>query len=404
MKSRIPQELRGKTLSNIIVVCTGIALAVALLHLGQIWKTVQSLLSALMPFIIGFAVAFLLLPIVSRVETLFNRLLFRRKPHPRLSRALATIIAYIILLALLSGFFAILVPQLITSIKSIMQYIANFVSVNRETINQLLVKYEFLSIEGEQLVIVWENVVSQLVNYTSLLVDHLMAFSSSIYTLVFQLFVGMIAAFYLLMDKEKFYAQVKKLCYGLFKRQTCEQLIYWTRRANKIFAGFITGKILDSLIIGVVCYVCMLLFRIEYPLLISVIVGITNIIPFFGPFIGGLPSALILLLVNPLSALWFLIFIVILQQLDGNLIGPFILGDYVGLSPFWIMLSILVGSGLFGFAGMLLSVPMFALVYAIVRAGMEARLRSRDLPVESDFYMQAPENLQKERTDETSDI
>ena len=231
-----------------------------------------------------------------------------------------------------------------------------------------------------------------------------MAISSSIYTLVFQMFVGMIAAFYLLMDKEKFSSQIKKLCYGLFKPKTCEILIYWTRRAHKIFSGFITGKILDSMIIGMFCYAGMVLFRIEYPLLISVIVGVTNIIPFFGPFIGAIPSVLILLIVNPLSALWFLVFILILQQIDGNVIGPFILGDYVGLSPFWIMLAIMVGSGLFGFAGMLLSVPLFALVYAIVRATVEARLKAHNLPTKSAFYVGAPENLRKETANEASDI
>jgi len=415
MKSLIPKEIRAKTLSNITVVCVGIALAVTLLHLGEIWAAVKAVMRTIAPFIIGFMIAFLLMPIVSRAETFFNETLFKRKPHPKLSRAIATIIAYVVFLSLLSGFFAILVPQLITSVKSILQYIANFVSMNRETINQLLLKYEFLSIEGEQLVIAWENVVSQLMNYTSLLVNNLMAISSSIYTLVFQMLVGMIAAFYLLMDREKYCAQVKKLCYGLFKPSTCETLIYWTRRAHKIFSGFITGKILDSMIIGVICYVCMLLFRIEYPLLISVIVGFTNIVPFFGPLIGAIPSALILLLINPLSALWFLVFILILQQIDGNVIGPFIMGDYVGLSPFFIMLAIMIGSGLFGFAGMLLSVPVFALIYAIVKASTEARLRARNLPTESSAYEKAPENLslpqeitenthQKDETDETPDI
>ena len=403
MKFLIPQDMRGRTRSNLIVVCAGVVLTITLLHLGEIWAALTKLAHVVMPFIIGFAIAFLLLPIMNRMEALFNKCLFRKKPHPKVSRVLATVIAYVVLLALMSGFFAILVPQLITSVKSILQYITNFIKSNRETINQLLVKYEFLSIEGEKLVIAWENVVSQAMNYTSLLVDNLMAISSSIYTIVFQLLVGMIAAFYLLMDKEKFCAQVKKLCYSLFKPGTCELLIFWTRKAHKIFAGFITGKILDSLIIGIICYVCMLLFRIEYPLLISVVVGITNIIPFFGPFIGAVPSVLILLLVNPLSALWFLVFIVILQQLDGNVIGPFILGDYVGLTPFWIMLSIMIGGGLFGFTGMLLSVPLCALVYAIVRTVMEARLRKRNLPTNSDFYVHAPENLQEDQTREASD-
>ena len=399
MKSLIPKEIRGRTLSNIIVVCVGIALAVTLLHLGQIWSTLRSVVHTVMPFIVGFVIAFLLMPIVNRTEDLFSRVPLKRKPSPKLVRAVGTIIAFIVFIALLSGFFAILVPQLITSVKSILQYIANFVTMNRQTINQLLLKFEFLSIEGEQLVIAWENVVSRLMNYTSLLVDNLMAISSSIYTLVFQLLVGMIAAFYLLMDKEKYCAQVKKLCYATFNSATCQTLIYWTRRAHRIFSGFITGKILDSLIIGVICYVCMLIFRIEYPLLISVIVGVTNIVPFFGPLIGAVPCALILLIINPLSALWFLVFIIVLQQLDGNVIGPFILGDYVGLSPFLIMLAIMVGGGLFGFAGMLLSVPLFALIYAIVRATVETRLQRLNLPTESEFYKGSPENLQEDKSE-----
>ncbi len=390
MKSLIPQDERGRTISNIIVVCTGIFFAVVLWHLGRIWGVISSVLDAGMPFIVGFAIAFLLLPIVNRVEWFLRKVVFRRKPHPKLSRVLGIIIAYVVMMALLAGFFAILVPQLIVSVKSILQYIANFISMNSDTINQLLVKYEFLSIEGEQLVIAWENVVSQLMNYTSVLVNNLMAISSGIYTVLFHLFVGMIAAFYLLMEKETFCAQVKKLCYALLKPNTCERLIYWTRRANRIFAGFITGKILDSLIIGLISYFFMLIFRIEYPLLISVIVGLTNIIPFFGPFIGSIPSVRILLLVIPLIELWFEIFEVVLQQLDGNVIGPFILGDYVGLSPFWIMLSIMIGGGLFGFVGMLVSVPVFALGYAIARMLIEGQLAKRDLPKDTKYYVDMP--------------
>ena len=397
MKSFIPQDMRSRTLSNLIVVCVGVVLAIGLLHVKQLWSALSALIHTVMPFIVGFAIAFLLLPIVKRVETLFGKVLSRKKPHPKLCRMLATIIAYIVMLALMAGFFAILVPQLITSIKSILQYVRSFIASNRETINQLLLKYEFLSFEGEKLVIAWENVASQAMNYTSLLVDNLMAISNSIYTVVFQLFVGMVAAFYLLMDKEKFCAQVKKLCYSLFKPDTCQLLIHWTRMAHRIFAGFLTGKILDSMIIGVICYVCMLIFGIEYPLLISVIVGVTNVIPFFGPYIGAVPSILFLLLVNPVSALWFGIFIVILQQIDGNVIGPLILGDHVGLSAFWIMLSITVGGGLFGFAGMVLSVPTFALIYAIVRTVIDRRLKNRGLPEETERYIDAPNTLTEEK-------
>ena len=220
MKSLIPPEIRGKTLSNIIVVCIGIALAAVLLHIEQIWSGFMAVINTLVPFLIGFAIAFLLLPIVNRVEEFLNRFLFRRKSHPKLSRFFATSAAYIVFLALVSAFFAILVPQLAASIKSIVQYIGNYISSNKDAINQLLLKYEFLSIEGEKLVIAWENVASQAMNYTSLLLDNLLAISNGVYTLVFQLLVGMIAAFYLLIDKEKFCAQVKKLCYGIFKTIT----------------------------------------------------------------------------------------------------------------------------------------------------------------------------------------
>ena len=395
MKNLLPEEQHARTISNIIVVCTGILLAAALFYIKNIASFIGKVTDVITPFIIGIAVAFLLMPIVHKVEDFFNRALFKRKPHAKLSRGLATAIAFIVLITLVSAFFGMLVPQLISSVKSIVPTVSRFYNTNADYINQFLLKYEFLNIENEQLVVAWEKIVSEFGNYANLLVDFLLTFSSSIYNIIFPVLLGLIAAFYLLMDKERFSAQIKKIIYAVWKKDTCETMIYWTRRANHIFAGFITGKILDSLIIGIICYVFMLIFKIEYALLISVIVGVTNIIPFFGPLIGAIPSVLILLLVNPLSALWFGIFIIILQQVDGNIIGPFILAEDLGLSPFWIMMSIVVGSGLFGFVGMLASVPVFALLYAIARTLVGLRLEQRNLPTDSAFYINSPENLQE---------
>ena len=402
MKPWITEEMRGRTRSNIVVLVVGAILLASVYYFNSIWSAVTAVFNTIMPFLIGFGLVLLLLPVVNKMEWVFNRLFFRRKPHPKLNRALSTAVAVLLLLAILAGFFAIMLPQLITSVKSILQYITNFVTMNQDRIKEFLLKYEFLSIEGEKLVIAWENIVSQTMNYTSFLLNYVKAIavgvSSGVYSVVIHFLVGLIAAIYLMIDKETFCAQVKKLCYALFKPSTCETLIYWTRRANKIFSGFIVGKILDSAIIGVLCYVCMLIFRIEYPLLISVIIGVTNIIPFFGPFIGAIPSILVLLLVNPLSALWFAVFILILQQLDGNVIGPFILGDYVGVSAFWIMIAIVIGGGLFGFAGMLLGVPVFGTAYAIVRSVIDLRLQKKNLPVPSSAYADAPKNLKKDET------
>ena len=399
MKDLIPQELRGRTLSNIVVLCSGIALAALIINFGRIWKVLGEVMDAAAPFLVGFAFAFLLLPVVNRLERLLGNTLFRRRPHPKLARVLSTAVAVLLLLALIVGFFAILVPQLVNSIKMVVPLVVQGIQEESEFINDLLLKYNFLTLEGEQLVISWDTVVSRILNYRNVLLDSIVAISGSIYTMVFQFLVGLIAAVYLLLDKERFCAIGKKICYALFKPETCETLVYWARRANTIFAGFISGKVLDSLIIGAICYVGLLLMRIEYPVLISVIIGLTNVIPFFGPYIGAIPSILILLLIHPMSALWFTIFIIVLQQLDGNVIGPFILGDYVGLSAFWIMVAILIGGGLFGFVGMLLSVPVFALIYAIVRTLLDNKLKKKGLSTDVERYVGAPETLPEESND-----
>lgn len=409
MKSPIPEDLRGKTISYIIVVCVGIAFAAVMMHFGKLMDGLRSVLDAAMPLFIGFAIAFIMLPAVVRMEKFFARITLKYDAHKRLFRVLSIAIVYIVMLALLAGFFAILVPQVIKSLKSVVNIITRAIPRSTHEIREMVENsalLQRLGIDTEQVMEVWQGVstqisshLSELSTYTNVLVNNVLAIassiSSSVYSVIFHALVGLIASIYMLLDRERFGALAKKICYATMKRSTCETLIYWTRRAHRIFAGFINGKIVDSMIIGVVCYVCMLIFRIEYPLLISVIIGVTNIIPFFGPYIGAIPSILFLLLINPMSALWFGIFILILQQLDGNVIGPLILGDHVGLSAFWIMLAITIGGGLFGFAGMLLSVPAFALIYAILHTIIDRRLRARGLPVELERYEDAPEKLTK---------
>ena len=395
MKKIIPPEQRANTISHIIVVAAGIGMLAVLYYFANIWAVVGKIFSVTMPFIIGGALAFLQLPIVRRTEQLMTKFVFKKKKRLRLMRALSATISLLCLLAILAAFLGILLPQVIDSITSLATTMTAFVKANAHHVSEFLVQFDFISFEGDELIIAWENIISKTSSYVEFVFDNVLAIGSTIYTSIFQLFVGLITAFYLLMDKERMSAQCKKICYSLFKQDTCESLIYWTRRANRIFAGFISGKIIDSAIIGVLCYFGMLLFKIEYPLLISTIVGVTNVIPFFGPFIGAIPSILILLIVNPYSALWFAIFVLVLQQLDGNVIGPLILGDYVGISPLWIMISIVIGGGLFGFAGMLLSVPVFALVYAILRTLIETNLKRKSLPVHSSCYTKAPEKIEK---------
>lgn len=395
MKNIIPNEQRSKTISNIIVVAAGIGMATLVIYFTRILAVLNTFFSIISPFLVGAAVAFLMVPLLRRVEIIFNFLFFRKKRHPKLNRVLSVIVCYVLLIAFLTAFVGIVFPMLIDSVKSIINFIGNFISANYDKINELLLRYDILSIEGEELVIAWGEISTTLMNYTGVIVDNIVALSKNIYSVFLHTFVGLIVSVYVLVDKENFAAKCKKVCYAILPRKRCESLIFWSRRANHIFTGFIAGKILDSMIIGVLCYLGMLIFKIEYPLLISVIIGVTNILPFFGPFIGAIPSIIILLIVNPWSALWFAIFIIVLQQLDGNLIGPFILGDSVGISAFSIMVAILLGGGLFGFTGMLLAVPVFALIYAVFHTYLERLLTGKDLPINSIDYMGAPESLHK---------
>lgn len=215
----------------------------------------------------------------------------------------------------------------------------------------------------------------------------------SVLNVLYNLLIGIIVAIYLLLSKRVFAAQAKKITYGLFRQDHADTLIHYVRLADKMFNGFIAGKIVDSTIIGIICFVAMSILHLPYAVLVSVIVGVTNMIPFFGPYIGAIPSILLILLVNPVQAVYFLILIVILQQLDGNVIGPTILGESTGLSAFWVLFSILLFGGLWGIVGMLIGVPLFAVIYEIISDFVNARLASRNLSTETEHYLDLKEIL-----------
>ena len=203
---------------------------------------------------------------------------------------------------------------------------------------------------------------------------------------VYNLLIGIIVSIYLLSDLEHFTAALRKLNYSWFSLETAEKVREAVEFTDRTFMGFISGKLLDSAIIGLICYIVCAILNMPYALLVSVIVGATNIIPFFGPFIGAVPSALIILMVDPLKCLIFIVFIIILQQIDGNFIGPKILGSSIGITSFWVLFSIVVGAGLFGFAGMVLGVPVFVVLYTFLTRNVEERLKKSDLPWETAQY------------------
>jgi predicted PurR-regulated permease PerM len=208
----------------------------------------------------------------------------------------------------------------------------------------------------------------------------------SVVTTAMDIVVGLIVAVYALYSKDTFSGQGKKIIYAIFEPDKGNVIFETFRKSHQIFGGFIIGKIVDSAIIGVLAFVGLSALNMPYTLLLSVIIGVTNVIPFFGPFIGAIPCAFLILLVNPMQAVYFGLFILALQQLDGNVIGPHILGDTVGISGFWVRVSITVAGGLFGFAGMLLGVPVFAVLYMLVSDFVSSKLKGKGRPMETGLY------------------
>ena len=397
MRRFLPPGERDRAVANMHTCAFAALLLILVLYIGPILGFVDSVISAMGPFFVGAAFAFILLPLMRRLERLLKtRLLPRAKP--KTIRALSTTLCIFLLIAAIVTFMLILLPQVFTSLRSLAKLAQNFVNANENTINDFLIRNGLITVESTELNTIWDNLLSTATQYINVVLPNLLAVSSTLYQFIFQLFVGLIAAVHFLIDKDPISNRFKKATYAFLPEDKAESLVYWTRKGNHIFSGYISGKIIDSLIVGVICYLFMMIAGYEYSLLISVIIGVTNILPFFGPFIGAIPSILILLMANPTHALVFTIFILILQQLDGNLIGPLILGDHVGITPLWTMFAIIIGSSLFGFTGILLSVPVFALVYAIFNAVAEVRLKRKRLPLRAEEYSTIPPAEEKPQT------
>ena len=390
MKRILPEEYRAKVTAAIIVIAVGAVIFMVTQHFGAVLGFLQALLVTLRPVLIGVEIAYLLSPLLRRTEQLLAKLISKKKPRPKLCRALGVLICFTLFIAVLAAFMGIVLPQVYESIVSMVTLLLGFINDNSSKLNGFLQEIGIIAVDGDDLVIAWEGLINQAMGYMSAVFTNAVAITKDLYTILLNLLVALAVSVYSLFEKERFGAQVKKLLYSIFSEETCGDIVHWMSRSNRIFSGFISGKIYDSLIMGVLCYVCMRIFRMEYPELVSCIFGITNVVPFFGPIVGGVIGTLLLLIVNPTTAIWFAVLALVLQQIDGNIIGPHILGETIGLSAFWIMLAILVCGGLFGFAGMLLGAPVFAIIYAFTKTAAEHRLELRGLPKASSAYMKPP--------------
>ena len=347
---------------------------------------ISDFIAILYPFIIGFAIAYLLNFILKFIE---NRIISEKMKgkSPAKVRAISMIITYLVAGTLCYLFVNFVWPELLESIIGLFNDIPNYVNNATVMINKLIEEFNLTPASMEILESKWKEITDFIMNFMTDIIpvigNTIMIVLSSLWNIV----LGVIVSIYLLKDKEKFFAISKKITYAIFNREHSYKILELTHRANKIFGKFLGGKILDSFIIAIITFVVLTIFKMPYTLLVTVIVGVTNVIPFFGPFFGAIPSVILVRFVSPIKAFWLLIIILIIQQLDGNVIGPKILGDSIGVSAFWILFALLIAGKFLGLVGMLLGVPLFAFVYSIIKDITEERLDKKGLPVNTDDYM-----------------
>lgn len=347
---------------------------------------ISDFIAILYPFIIGFAIAYLLNFILKFIE---NRIISEKMKgkSPAKVRAISMIITYFVAGTLCYLFVHFVWPELLESIIGLFNDIPNYVNNATVMINKLIEEFNLTPASMEILESKWKEITDFIMNFMTDIIpvigNTIMIVLSSLWNIV----LGVIVSIYLLKDKEKFFAISKKITYAIFNREHSYKILELTHRANKIFGKFLGGKILDSFIIAIITFVVLTIFKMPYTLLVTVIVGVTNVIPFFGPFFGAIPSVILVRFVSPIKAFWLLIIILIIQQLDGNVIGPKILGDSIGVSAFWILFALLIAGKFLGLVGMLLGVPLFAFVYSIIKDITEERLDKKGLPVNTDDYM-----------------
>lgn len=358
------------TLSGILI-----ALAVILLlNLGDAKAFLSKLLTILSPFIWGILFAIITNNVASFIETHLPE-----KWDFKTRRFIGALVAVLVLVIIVVLVVYLLIPKLIDSIASLSTVISNFASNSNNWIKEIQKSVHLPADIANQLYTYSNQVVQALWNGAKTYMPNVISSTWSALSSLGNFVIGFIVCLYILIDKQKIAINIRRFSLAVFNAKQYEKGRKVMYLALEKFSNFFSGKIYDSIIIGILCFIAMLFINSEYATLVAVIVGITNIIPFFGPIIGAVPCALLLLIVQPIDCLIFVIMIIILQQLDGNVIGPAILGDSVGLSSLWIMFAILVGGAYFGFFGMLLGVPVVAVIYYVIKGIVDERLEEKGI-------------------------
>ncbi len=382
-------------LAAFFVVASCILVFFTFLRFDAIAGFISKVINILQPIIIGLVLAYLLNPIMNfaevRILPLLRKYISKEKTCKSLSRTLSITFALLVGALCIYILARIILPELLISLRGLFLSLPELTEDFMRWATSFLSKYSHYGPMIEEVLInavdIAENwlktdLLPQLNTWISALANGVLGTVG----LVSDLFIGVIVSVYTLSSKDKFAAQGKMLIYAIFSPDAANVIIETIRESHLIFGGFIIGKIIDSTIIGILCFIGCSLLKMPYTLLISIFVGVTNIIPFYGPYIGAIPSAILVLFVSPVQCIYFIIFILALQQLDGNVIGPAILSDRTGISAFWIVTSTTLAGGLFGIIGMIMGVPICAIIIYIIRRISAYLLRKKNMPSESSDF------------------
>lgn len=405
MKIYINKKYNTIAIYTIAVFAICLLLVIAIFKYQGLFEILDNIRKVLNPIIWGLVLAYLLNPLMMFFDNLLKKAIDKKKPHPRLTRYLSVTITSLLTLFVLSSLIAIVLPQIISSVYSIISNMPEYFNNIQEWFNRILENNpdikNFVNEEFESFQLYITNLVSQYQPQLQDLVGNLTTGVLNFIIGIKDFFLGFIVMIYLLASKEMFQAQAKKVLYAFLPKKVCLNMLSVCHKADNTFIGFISAKVLDSIIIGILCFIAMTLMGMPFRVLISFIIGIMNLIPYFGPFIGAVPSGLLILLANPSKIVAFVVFIIILQQFDGNILGPKILGDSTGLPSFWVLFAIFIGGGFFGLAGILLCVPVFAVIYMLLRELIENKLKSRNLPFTTKEYHHGKRIVEVEEIDDT---
>ncbi len=353
------------------------------IYISDIWQVLGSIGTVLLPVIYGIVIAYILnYPYKLFANHAFKNMGKKHKWLSKVKKPLSMVLAYVIVFGIVTYLIVILVPELSTSIKTLvdnipsyserlLQWIDGAVDFIYERFNYNLYDQETYTQLAK--LITGSDTTTFIKDIATNVLPQAMNTAIGIGTGLYNWIIGIIISIYLLAGKARLLAQLRRVITAYTPRKFYLRFFKFADICNNKCGKYIIGKIIDSLIIGIICYIGLMIFRFDYALLISVIVGVTNIIPFFGPIIGAIPCTFLLLIIDPKEALFFLIFVIVLQQFDGNILGPKILGETVGMSGFWILVSVIVGGGLFGVVGMALGVPVFAVIYTLIEEGVQVR-------------------------------